>query len=442
MDKEQQIRINFLDEAQDCFDTIESALIGLSSGVAESEQLDLALRAAHSVKGGAGMMGFMPLSDIAHSLEDYFKILRVRYHSTQIETKVETLLLQGLDNLRRVSELTRQGVEIDDNWLKENVSSIFADLSEILGEVQPEDEQQLLNQDGDGDSDLEMVEQGMETIVEGFEQNWENLNLKQLREQLNLTSEKLITLAYMADIEPLVQLCESIENQVDMISEESLPSFAQQALILWQRSHGLIVRGNLEKLPSALEGFESAIKTSSTEIIELPEVLNGDDLPSTENFWVEEFNNINDVDGLDLETNEFNNDNFDLLSEIFDKSENIDQLQTELEKDLQDNSLTEESQNILNSATESKLDLELSKETKSSYQTLNSNSQNQVSKNIRVPVEQLYQFNNLFGKLILERNRVNLRLDQLKNFVALMHQRMNQLEKSNTQLRNWYDRAS
>ena len=96
MDKEQQIRINFLDEAEDCFDTIESVLLGLASNIADPQQLDLALRAAHSVKGGAGMMGFMNLSKIAHDLEDFFKILRVRYHSTQISTEVETLLLSSL----------------------------------------------------------------------------------------------------------------------------------------------------------------------------------------------------------------------------------------------------------------------------------------------------------------------------------------------------------
>ena len=67
---------------------------------------------------------------------------------------------------------------------------------------------------------------------------------------------------------------------------------------------------------------------------------------------------------------------------------------------------------------------------------------NRVSKTVRVSVEQLQQFNTLLGKLILERNTLNLRFEQLKKFSRLMRLRINCLEQSNTELRQWYDRAS
>lgn len=109
MDQEQQVRLNFLDEAHDCYDAIETALLELRSSDDITQQLDLALRSAHSVKGGGGMMGFNALSKVAHRLEDFFKILRVRHPSTTITTEIETLLLQGVDRLRQVNELHRQG---------------------------------------------------------------------------------------------------------------------------------------------------------------------------------------------------------------------------------------------------------------------------------------------------------------------------------------------
>jgi chemotaxis protein histidine kinase CheA/ActR/RegA family two-component response regulator len=61
---------------------------------------------------------------------------------------------------------------------------------------------------------------------------------------------------------------------------------------------------------------------------------------------------------------------------------------------------------------------------------------------VRVPVSQIQQFNNLFEQLILDRNTINLQLQQFKNTISLMSQRMTQMEQSNTQLKKWYDRAS
>ena len=66
----------------------------------------------------------------------------------------------------------------------------------------------------------------------------------------------------------------------------------------------------------------------------------------------------------------------------------------------------------------------------------------EVDKMVRVPSSQLKQFNNLFEQLILDRNSLNSRLQQLQNIVSLMSQRMSKMEKSNTQLKQWYDRAS
>ncbi len=78
-----------------------------------------------------------------------------------------------------------------------------------------------------------------------------------------------------------------------------------------------------------------------------------------------------------------------------------------------------------------------------SRQTLTQGVNTQTTgKTVRVPAQQLYQINTLFGKLVLERNSINLRLEQLTNFVTLMRSRITQLETSNNQLKTWYDKAS
>jgi chemosensory pili system protein ChpA (sensor histidine kinase/response regulator) len=105
-DKEHEIRLQFLEEAQDYLNSIESALLGLSIRGVDSQRIDAALRAAHSIKGGAAMMGFQALSHLAHRLEDFFKILKVGKYGVADEA-LERLLLAG--GRIQSAELCRRG---------------------------------------------------------------------------------------------------------------------------------------------------------------------------------------------------------------------------------------------------------------------------------------------------------------------------------------------
>ena len=66
----------------------------------------------------------------------------------------------------------------------------------------------------------------------------------------------------------------------------------------------------------------------------------------------------------------------------------------------------------------------------------------QKTSTVRISVEQLKKINNTFETLILNRNAVNLKLEQLQSFSELMQERMAALTSFNTELRQWYDRAS
>ncbi|MEM8778487.1 MAG: hybrid sensor histidine kinase/response regulator [Cyanobacteria bacterium P01_G01_bin.49] len=407
MNKEQQVRINFLDEAENCFDQIESVLLGLATTAADPQQLDLALRSAHSVKGGAGMMGFAALAHVAHRLEDFFKILRVRHHSTQISTEVETLLLQGVDSLRQVSVFHRQDAVIDDSWLSNHVQPIFDQLHQHLGDLRDEDEDALFSQNQGTAPELLMFEDGVEPILEQFEEQLEQLPVTGLSDTLILTAEQLMILSQMANLEPFTQLCESIQEQATLVSLEQIQSLATEALTIWKRSHALVARGRLDKLPSELTMVEETnhfplgndIESLDLDLAAVQAELANFDEQSLEQFE-SEFASLSDIS--------FDTPELAELQAAFSTEEEI---------------ATPEPQPI---AATPKLP----------------QTSQQSSRTVRVSVEQLYQFNNLFGKLILERNAVNLRLEQLRNFSHLMRQRMNQLEQSNTQLRKWYDRAS
>ena len=162
-DKELEIQLQFLEEAQEYLDTIESALIGLAGNPIESQQMDSILRAAHSVKGGAGMMGYQTLSHLAHRLEDSFKVMKVQRNSLNVDAELEGLLLGAVDRLSSVLSLNRQGTDADSEWVSTIATPVFDQLHERLGDPVEEDASSMLGAE-DGTNVAALL---FETEVEG-----------------------------------------------------------------------------------------------------------------------------------------------------------------------------------------------------------------------------------------------------------------------------------
>ena len=116
---EQQQRIlgYFIEEAKDHLNTIEQGLLNLQSTLQDPEMVNEIFRAAHSVKGGAAMLGLNSIQRTAHRLEDYFKVLQ-ECPAIQVDQKLESLFLQVFDTLQELLE------HIQDSFcLKEDVAN-------------------------------------------------------------------------------------------------------------------------------------------------------------------------------------------------------------------------------------------------------------------------------------------------------------------------------
>jgi chemotaxis protein histidine kinase CheA len=101
-DNKQQIIHYFIEEAQEHLETVEQGLLDLAEVISDAERVNEMFRAAHSIKGGAAMLGFEGIQATAHKLEDCFKILRD--HPVPIDQTLETLFLQGYDALKALVE--------------------------------------------------------------------------------------------------------------------------------------------------------------------------------------------------------------------------------------------------------------------------------------------------------------------------------------------------
>ncbi|WP_310425773.1 Hpt domain-containing protein [Chamaesiphon sp. VAR_48_metabat_135_sub] len=137
-DNKQQIIHYFIEEAQEHLETVEQGLLDLAEVISDAERVNEMFRAAHSIKGGAAMLGFEGIQATAHKLEDCFKLLRD--HPVNIDERLKSLFLQGYDALKAlVEELANSPTtslcpEIVDSILSGSAANFVA-LQEYLEEL-------------------------------------------------------------------------------------------------------------------------------------------------------------------------------------------------------------------------------------------------------------------------------------------------------------------
>jgi chemosensory pili system protein ChpA (sensor histidine kinase/response regulator) len=133
-EQQQRIMGYFIEEAKDHLNTIEQGLLNLQATIEDPELVNEVFRAAHSVKGGAAMLGLTSIQQTAHRLEDSFKILKEC--SVKVDQQLESLFLRIFDTLQALLEqlsgpfgLTE---ELAEQMLRE-AEPVFEELNGHLG---------------------------------------------------------------------------------------------------------------------------------------------------------------------------------------------------------------------------------------------------------------------------------------------------------------------
>lgn len=138
MDTASQQRIlgYFIEEAKEHLQTLEQGILQLATSSQDTEMVNEMFRAAHSVKGGAAMLGYSSIQKTAHRLEDSFKILKE--HNIPVDQKLESLFLGGYDCLQDLIERLENSVEFKDEEamvILEQAESNFTNLHNYLQEL-------------------------------------------------------------------------------------------------------------------------------------------------------------------------------------------------------------------------------------------------------------------------------------------------------------------
>ena len=134
--KQQQIVGFFIDEAKEHLDSIEHGLLNLSATMVDHEAMNELFRAAHSIKGGAAMLGLTSIQKVAHHLEDAFKLLTE--HPLQSDVKLEDLFLKVFDVLKVLIEKLSSTFGLQDNeagYLFKTAEPLFSELEQYLQQL-------------------------------------------------------------------------------------------------------------------------------------------------------------------------------------------------------------------------------------------------------------------------------------------------------------------
>ena len=132
----------FTAETQEFLQSMETNLLAMESvGLTERQAaVKEMFRAAHSIKGAGSMLGFQNVSAAAHTLEDCFVILRDRTDLSALEPTTVSVLLQGVDVLKKIATEAIQHSDVSTPDQTENleaIAQIHAQFELKFGKLEP-----------------------------------------------------------------------------------------------------------------------------------------------------------------------------------------------------------------------------------------------------------------------------------------------------------------
>lgn len=123
-----QFHESFFAESFEALDAMEASLLKLDVGVADLEQINTIFRGAHSMKGGAAMLGFQDVSSFTHTLETLLDELRSG--RMQVSASTVDTLLKSVDVLREMLRAVQAKEPVD----AQRVADVQFDLEQIVAQ--------------------------------------------------------------------------------------------------------------------------------------------------------------------------------------------------------------------------------------------------------------------------------------------------------------------
>ncbi len=351
---EQQQRIlgYFIEEATDHLNTIEQGLLNLQSTLNDPDLINEVFRAAHSIKGGAAMLGLSSIQRTSHRLEDCFKVLKD--NPVKIDQKLESLFLGVSDTLKALLEhlsgpfgLTEETAET----LMSEAEPVFGWLNEHLDKL-------VKNSPGESGA-LAVAEKPAPAIAQKPPSADQN-NSQLQAEVLNKLRQILQLFKQPATHENRLSIVECTDYLAELGDNRNLPCWsrlcrsATSAIANKENSYLTLAKIVITEIKQALElvltnreseifigeELESLLPVAEIELLEIGDLEDNleESEPDTELLFEPEANYheaaaaeasfLTDVDDVDNEANKDNEDNNvepeNNIAALFELSEQID----------------------------------------------------------------------------------------------------------------------
>lgn len=118
------IRVTFFQECEEQLAALESGLISMESGTADSETVNAVFRAVHSMKGGAGIFALDQLVRFAHVFETALD--RVRSGTLAATPSVISIFLRAADMLEDIVNASKDNKLVSEDRVNEIIKSFEA----------------------------------------------------------------------------------------------------------------------------------------------------------------------------------------------------------------------------------------------------------------------------------------------------------------------------
>lgn len=248
----------FIEEAKDHFNTIEHGILNLPNTIADRELLSELFRAAHSVKGGAAMLGINSVRNISHRLEDSFKILRET--SIEVDNKLESLFLGVLDTLQYLLEqLSNSGLtEKEEKIQIEKLEPVFQELEvhldDLTGETKGVIVEKISELNGEQQSFfIAEVSEKMRELLFLFKQNDDVKTRSELKNICDFLADRgrqnYLSSNWLELVEAVKKAIANTENTYYTLAHNIIKNLKQaQELIIDNKEQEIVVDKNLKAL--------------------------------------------------------------------------------------------------------------------------------------------------------------------------------------------------
>jgi chemotaxis protein histidine kinase CheA len=236
----------FIEEAKEHLETLEQGISSLSTAVRDQETINEMFRAAHSIKGGAAMLGYTSIQKTAHRLEDAFKILRDE--KVNVDKQLEKLCFQGYDIIHDLVMRLQGPLGLSpEEGIKivQESEPTFVELQSYLNK--------LRGSDARDEEEIVVAGAGTTVTVAISETDPTTEIRKRLREMLQLFKQEPNT----QNRQKLLSLCESLEKiAANEKSWQNLVKVARNAIANPKHSYTTLAPVIIQELKSGSDYLE------------------------------------------------------------------------------------------------------------------------------------------------------------------------------------------